>query len=255
MTSGSLLIAALAALVGGAINSIAGGGSLVTFPILVALGIPPLMANTTNTMALWPGAFGSLWGYRRQFAGVGGWVASIGATGVLGGLVGGWLLLTTGNDRFERVVPFLVLGATVLFLLNGPLTRWLRGHQQGGEVAPKPPPAFLGVQFLVGIYGGYFGAGIGILTLGVLGLFGLTDIHKMNALKVWGALAANLVAALHFAAKGAVVWPVALVMAGSSLVGGYVGSRLAQRVGQVWVRRSVAAIGLGTFIWLLVRAR
>ena len=255
MPVGSLLLAALAGLVGGAINSIAGGGTLVTFPILVALGVTPLTANTTNTMALWPGAFGSLWGYRRQFAGVGGWVASIGVTGVLGGVVGGWLLLTTGNDRFERIVPFLVLGATILFVLNGPLIRWLRGHERAEAVASKPPPAFLVVQFLVGIYGGYFGAGMGILTLGVLGLFGLTDIHKMNALKVWGALAANLVAALLFAAKGVVVWPVALVMAGSSLVGGYVGSRLAQRVGQVRVRRAVVAVGLGAFVWLLVRTR
>lgn len=255
MPVGSLLLAAFAGLVGGAINSIAGGGTLVTFPILVALGVSPLTANTTNTMALWPGAFGSLWGYRRQFAGVGGWVASIGVTGVLGGIVGGWLLLTTGNDRFERIVPFLVLGATILFVLNGPLIRWLRGHERVGEVASKPPPAFVVVQFLVGIYGGYFGAGMGILTLGVLGLFGLTDIHKMNALKVWGALAANLVAALLFAAKGVVVWPVALVMAGSSLVGGYVGSRLAQRVGQVGVRRAVVAVGLGAFVWLLLRTR
>jgi len=251
----SLLLAGFAALVGGAINSIAGGGTLVTFPILVALGVPPLTANTTNTMALWPGAFGSLWGYRRQFAGVGGWVASVGVTGVLGGILGGWLLLSTGNARFERIVPFLVLGATVLFVLNGPLVRWLRGHQRPGEVAAKPPPSFLVVQFLVGIYGGYFGAGIGILTLGVLGLFGLTDIHKMNALKVWGALAANLVAALLFAAKGAVVWPLALVMAGSSLVGGYVGSRLAMRVGQVWVRRAVVAVGFGSFLWLFLRVR
>lgn len=255
MPVASLLLAALAGLVGGAINSIAGGGTLVTFPIIVALGLTPLTANTTNTMALWPGALGSLWGYRRQFAGVGGWVTSIGVAGVLGGLLGGWLLLSTGNDRFEQIVPFLVLGATVLFVLNGPLLRWLRGHQRVGEVASKPPPSFLVVQFLVGIYGGYFGAGIGILTLGVLGLFGLTDIHKMNALKVWGALAANLVAALLFAARGVVVWPLALVMAGSSLIGGYAGSRLAQRVGQVWVRRSVVAIGFGSFLWLLFRAR
>lgn len=255
MPVASLLLAALAGLVGGAINSIAGGGTLVTFPIIVALGLTPLTANTTNTMALWPGALGSLWGYRRQFAGVGGWVASIGVAGVLGGLLGGWLLLTTGNDRFEQIVPFLVLGATVLFVLNGPMLRWLRGHQRVGDVASKPPSPFLVVQFLVGIYGGYFGAGIGILTLGVLGLFGLTDIHKMNALKVWGALAANLVAALLFAAKGVVVWPLALVMAGSSLIGGYAGSRLAQRVGQVWVRRSVVAIGFGSFLWLLFRAR
>lgn len=255
MPAESLLLAGFAALIGGAINSIAGGGTLVTFPMLVALGVPPLTANTTNTMALWPGAFGSLWGYRRQFAGVGGWVASVGVTGVLGGILGGWLLLSTGNARFERIVPFLVLGATVLFVLNGPLVRWLRGHQRPGEMAAKPPASFLVVQFLVGIYGGYFGAGIGILTLGVLGLFGLTDIHKMNALKVWGALAANLVAALLFAAKGAVVWPLALVMAGSSLVGGYVGSRLAMRVGQVWVRRAVVAVGFGSFLWLFLRVR
>ncbi|MBL8984641.1 MAG: sulfite exporter TauE/SafE family protein [Gemmatimonadetes bacterium] len=254
LTVGTLIGAGFAAVVGGAINSIAGGGTLVTFPAIVALGVPPLTANATNTMALWPGAFGSLWGYREQLAGMRSWVARFSVPSVLGGLSGGWLLLSTGQERFARIVPFLVLGATVLFMLNGPLGRWLRGRgAAGAEAEPQGGPFFFLAQFLVGVYGGYFGAGIGILMLAVLGLVGFTDIHRMNAVKVWGALLMNVVAAGLFAWKGVVLWPLALVMAVGAIVGGYGGSRFAMRVGQVWVRRAVVAIGMGSFLWLLVR--
>ena len=256
LSPATLLAAAVAALIGGGINSIAGGGTLVTFPAIVALGIPPLTANATNTMALWPGAFGSLWGYRPQLAGMRSWVARFSVPSLLGGVTGAWLLLTTGQERFSQIVPFLVLAATVLFMLNGPLGRWLRrraAESGGAQGRLHDGAGFFVAQFLVGVYGGYFGAGIGILMLAVLGLVGLTDIHEMNAVKVWGALLINVIAAAIFAIKGVVLWPLALVMAVGAIIGGYAGSRLALRVGQVWVRRAVVLIGMGSFAFLLLR--
>lgn len=255
MTGATLAGAAAAALVGGFINSMAGGGTLVTFPILVALGVPPLVANATNTMALWPGALGSLWGYRDRLAGMRTWIGWFSLPCLLGGFFGGWLLLSTGQDRFARIVPYLVLGATILFMANGPLSRWLGRRTGVDHEGVRPAWPFLAAQFAVGVYGGYFRAGIGILMLAVLGLAGFTDIHRMNAIKVWGALLVNVVAAALFAAGGVVLWPLAIVMAAGSIAGGYGGARLAQRVGRVWVRRVVVLVGLGSFVWLLLRSR
>jgi hypothetical protein len=244
----SLVLAALAAALGSGINSIAGGGTLVTFPAIVALGVPPLIANATNTVALWPGALASMWGYRGELAGTRAWLARFTLPSLLGGAAGGWLLLATGQDRFARIVPFLVLGATVLFMLHGPVMRWL-----GAGSHQVPAWLFVVTQFAVGIYGGYFGAGIGILMLAVLGLMGHTNIHQMNGLKNWGGLCINLVAALIFAVSGVVLWPLALAMAVGGILGGYAGARLAQRVGQEAVRRAVVVIGLAAFVWLLAR--
>ena len=247
-----LLPALLAAAIGSAINSIAGGGTLLTFPAIVLLGVPPLVANATSTVALWPGALGSMWGYRGELSGTRTWLARFTLPSLLGGGVGAWLLLTTGEDRFARIVPFLVLGATVLFMVQGPLFRWLRGHPHAGTQTPATA-VFLASQFAVGIYGGYFGAGIGIVMLAVLGLMGFSNIHQMNGLKNWGGLCINAVAAGMFALSGIVNWPVALAMACGGLLGGYAGSRLAQRVGQAAVRRAVVGVGLAAFVWLLIR--
>lgn len=262
MSLEGLAAGALAAALGGLINAIAGGGTLVTFPLIVALGVPPLTANVTNTMALWPGALGSVWGYRRHYPMIRAWIPPFSVASLAGGVAGGWLLLATGNRRFEQIVPFLVLGATVLFMAQGLITRWLRTRATPGSGLPfgesAAPPGhrlvlFL-IQFGVAVYGGYFGAGIGILMLAALGLLGLTDIHEMNALKTAGALLANLMAAALFAFSGTVHWPLAGAMAIGSVFGGYGGARLAQRVGAVWVRRAVVTIGLAAFVWLLARA-
>jgi uncharacterized protein len=269
-----LLLALAAAVVAGAINAIAGGGTLVSFPAIVALGVPPLVANATNTVALWPGAFGSLWAYRAEVSGARLWAARFAMPSILGGAAGALLLLWTPSDRFEQVVPFLVLGATVLFMAQGPIARRLRqgtnswtnsanggakappphGHfDVPGNALPPPPPIYLLYQFGVGVYGGYFGAGIGILMLAVLGAMGLSNIHRMNGLKNWGALCINAVAALIFSASGIVNWPFAIVMAVGGLIGGYSGAWLAQRVAQTSVRRAISAIGLSAFVWLLLK--
>lgn len=247
------LLAFLAAIAGGAINSIAGGGTLVTFPAIVALGLSPLTANATSTVGLWPGAVGSLWAYRPHLASARPWLIGLTLPSLLGGGLGAILLLRTGEDRFARIVPFLVLAATLLFMLQGPLRRWLGREHPHRPPGARPNGLFIAGQFAVGVYGGYFGAGIGILMLATLEWMGHRNIHLMNGLKNWGGLCINLVAAGLFIAGGIVHWPVALSLAAGGLLGGYVGARMAQRVAQATVRRAVVAIGFAAFAWLLFR--
>jgi uncharacterized membrane protein YfcA len=226
--------------VAGAMNAVAGGGTLLTFPALIGLGIPPLTANATSTVALWPGSAGSIWGYRRELAGARQWALGFALPSLLGGLVGALLLLATDEATFSELVPWLVLGATVLFMGQGPLGAWLRRRTNPAAAGADatdgtdrfPDVRLLAFQFLIGIYGGYFGAGAGILMLAALGLMGLTNIHRMNGLKNWGGLCMNAVAAITFAVSGLVNWPVALSMAIGEVSGGYLGSRTAQRVCQ-----------------------
>lgn len=253
-----LLVGALAALLAGIVNSIAGGGTLLTFPSLIAAGLNPLSANATSTVALLPGALSSMLAYRGELAGARRWAALFAVPSLAGGALGAFLLLHTSPEVFERVVPWLVLGATALFLLQRPLLRWIRGDAAATTTdlaisGTTPSPALLLGQFAVGVYGGYFGAGIGILMLAALGLMGFTNIHRMNGLKNWGGFCMNAVAALGFALSGLVDWPVALVMAVGSVVGGYIGARAAQRVPQDIVRGAVAVVGVLSGLWLLVR--
>jgi uncharacterized membrane protein YfcA len=251
------LVGAGAALLAGFVNAIAGGGTLLTFPALVAAGLSPLTANATSTVALLPGALSSMHGYRGELAGVRRWAAVFAVPSLVGGAIGAALLLHTTSAAFDRIVPWLVLGATALFLAQRPLLRLVRGARDhpGDELlsARPPSPGLLAGQLLVGVYGGYFGAGIGILMLAALGLMGFTNIHRMNGLKNWGGFCMNLVAALSFAAGGIVRWPVALGMALGSVAGGYLGARAALRVPQDVVRGAVAAVGILSGIWLLLR--
>ena len=269
-----LLLVVLAAAVGGAINSIAGGGTLVTFPALVGLGIPAIIANATSTVALWPGAVGSMYGYRNELAGVREWAIRFAIPSLLGGLVGALLLLRTPDDRFDAIVPWLVLGATLLFVIQRPLMAAIRRRnrpevrgQRSGETptqqdsltahsdpATRPPSAALLLfQFAVAVYGGYFGAGIGILMLAALGFMGFTNIHRMNGLKNWGGLCINVTAAATFAILGLVNWPVAIAMAIGATAGGYAGSRLAQRIPQESVRMLVVLVGFAASVWLFLQ--
>lgn len=260
-----LMAVAVAAAVGGMVNSIAGGGTLLTFPALIALGVPPLVANATSTVALWPGALSSMYGYRAHLRGLLRWSMIFALPSLLGGGVGAWLLLNTSESRFEAIVPWLVLGATFLFAVQSPIMRRF-GHVRRsaiGHVAPSRPshgarvfaprhgPTALLWQFLVGVYGGYFGAGIGILMLAVLGFMGFTDIHRMNGLKNWGGLCINFVAAVMFAVSGIVDWAVALAMAVGAIAGGYAAAHLAQRVPQVVVRRAIIVVGIASGLWLM----
>ncbi|MBI3791981.1 MAG: sulfite exporter TauE/SafE family protein [Gemmatimonadetes bacterium] len=242
-------------------NSIAGGGMLLVFPALVGLGVPPIIANATSTVALWPGAITSMWGYRDELAGARAWAYRFAVPNVIGGLAGALLLLATPEQRFKALVPWLVLVATVIFAAQKPLVRWLAKeggiipHAQvvhpDGTLAP-PTLAILCVQFAIAVYGGYFGAGAGILMLGVLGFMGLSNIHQMNGLKNWAALCFNGVAIGTFALGGVVDWTLVLALGSSAAAGGYLASRLAQRVPQAAVRTVITLMGLGYAGWLLV---
>lgn len=200
-------------------------------------------------------------GYLGELRGARAWAVRFAIPSLAGGLAGALLLLVTPADRFDALVPWLVLGATGLFLVQRPAMRWLRAHSPSahaaGSVPPdpalRPPPASaLAYQFLVGVYGGYFGAGIGILMLAALGFMGFTNIHRMNGLKNWGGLCANFMAAATFAFSGLVDWRVAVAMALGAAIGGYGGSRLAQRVPQDRVRQLIIGIGFASAIWLFV---
>ena len=241
-----LLLVAVAALGGGIINSIAGGGTLLTFPALVALGVPPIVANATSTVALWPGSLTSFWGYRKAIGGIRAWWLHWAIPSVLGGVTGALLLINTPEKQFASLVPWLIWGATALFLLQRPIMKWIVGH--GGTNAEvertKPPMRFLVYQFGVAVYGGYFGAGAGILMLAAFEMMGLRNIHTMNGLKNWCGLNINAIAVAVFVVSGIIIWPVALTMAVGAMAGGAIGSRMAQRVGQQWVRRAVVVIGV-----------
>ena len=252
----------LAAFAAGMMNSVAGGGTLVTFPTLVWLGIDPIQANVTSTVALWPGSLGAMVGFRRELGDSRRWMLLLGAPSVVGGLIGARLLLLTPSPVFASIVPYLILFATILFAAGEPLMRRLRANnprqdsEQGSATRARGRAWWAGAiafQFFVAIYGGYFGAGIGILMLAALGLLGLTDIHQMNGLKNFFAVCINIVAAAYFIASGRVEWSYALVMVVGAIAGGYGGAGLARRLGRQFVRRAVIVIGLAMAVSLLFR--
>ncbi len=242
----------VAAVAAGMINSVAGGGTLITFPTLVWLGRDPILANATNTVALWPGSLAGMVGFLPHLKGGGKWLALLTGPSILGGIVGAVLLLRTPTETFAFLVPYLILGATVLLAAQEPLQRTLLS----GSTPHDSKLWWAGAicfQFLVAVYGGYFGAGIGILMLAALGLLRLTDIYQMNGLKNFFALCINGVAAIYFAWSGSVHWLDAAVMAAGAIAGGYGGATLAQRMGRKAVRGIAVAVGLAMAISLLIR--
>jgi uncharacterized protein len=254
----SLLHAALmfaAAFFAGAVNSIAGGGTLLTFPILIWLGLDPKVANATSTVALWPGLFGGVFGFRREMNDSSLILMRLGVISVIGGGVGAWLLIATPSPTFARLVPFLILFATILFMLQGPVNRWLHLPAADGESTKAWWIGAMIFQFFSAIYGGYFGAGNGILMLAAMGLLGLHDIHRANGIKNFLGICINCVAVVAFSIANLVSWPRALLMAVAALAGGYVGARTAQRVGRVFIRRAIVAIGFVITIVMLWRMR
>jgi hypothetical protein len=234
-----------AAFLAGIVNSIAGGGTLISFPTLVWLGRNAILANATNAAALWPGSFAGMIGFRRDLANVPRRLLLLTLPSVVGGAAGAILLLHTSTRTFEHLVPWLILSATLLLAFQEVITRHLPHRWPLGLV--------LVFQLLVGIYGGYFGAGMGILMLAALGLIGLTDLHQMNGLKNLLAICINGVAAIYFAISGAVIWFDALIMAVAAILGGFAGAKIAHRLGRKFVRASVVVIGLGMTVALFLK--
>jgi uncharacterized membrane protein YfcA len=244
-----------AAFAAGAINSIAGGGTLLTFPVLIWLGLDPKVANGTSTVALWPGLFGGLYGYRKELENSSTILLRLGLTSIVGGALGAWLLILTPSPVFASLVPFLILFATVLFMSQSTINKRLRL----GSLEENPTGGWwigaMVFQFFSAMYGGYFGAGNGILMLAGMGLLGLTSLNRANGIKNFLGICINSVAVLSFALAGLVVWPDALAMAVGALAGGYFGASMAVRIGQVWVRRGIVIIGFVIFVVMIWKLR
>lgn len=242
-----------AAMIAGVINSVAGGGSLISFPALIAFGVPAVPANATNTAALWPGTLSSVFAYTRDTTLYRDLVLPLVIPSVLGGLLGAFVLVITPPEWFDWIVPFLVLFATLLFAFRDQFNRLFNlGGSEERVTALGRVWGFL-FQLFVATYGGYFGAGIGILMLGSLSVMGLRDIHRMNALKTLLGTMINVIAFCFFALKGLVVWPLALWMTLGAVIGGYVGARTAKRVDQRYIRAFVMVVGLFVAVWLFVK--
>jgi uncharacterized membrane protein YfcA len=249
--TGGEVAALLASAAGaGAMNAMAGGGTILTFPTLLLLGEPAITANATSTVALLPGSAAGLYGYRREMEGHRGWLARLFLPSLLGGALGAFLLLATPERIFAGLAPYLVLFATLLFAVSGPISRWT--SPAPGDDAPAHFAAAWLFQLAVGVYGGYFGAGVGILMLAVLGFLGLSDIHAANGVKNFLTLTINGVAALYFVLRGAVVWPAALVLMAGAVAGGYAGARLARSIGREKSRAAVVVIGAAVAVLLFL---
>jgi len=251
MTTGQIAVMVAASAGGGVMNALAGGGTLLTFPVLVLLGEPSIQANATSTVALLPGAAASMVGYRREVATHREWLKTLFIPSLAGGAVGSMLLLRTPEKAFAHLAPFLVLFATLLFLLQAVLG----SRFDPAMTKPRGASRMLVImcfQLGVAIYGGYFGAGIGIMMLVILGSLGVKDIHAANGLKNFFGMCINGVAAGYFIVRGVVDWPAALVMILGASIGGYAGARLGRRIGKEKARAAVVVIGFaitGILLW------
>jgi hypothetical protein len=242
---GGLLFGAAA--LGGAVNSVAGGGSFIAFPALLFAGIPAVAANATNTVALWPASAASAIAYRRELANSGQALAPMGIASLVGGLAGSLLLLRTSDRTFVALIPWLLLFAATLFSFGGPIAKRITAD------ARAPLGVAVAAQVAISVYGGYFGGGIGIMMLAVLSLIGMTDIHRMNAVKAVLASLINGIAVAAFIVARAVAWTPGLIMVAGGVAGGYAGASMARRVSPRHVRAIVMGIAWSITAYFFVR--
>lgn len=246
MTLLDAFLVATGAFIAGGMNALAGGGTFFSFPAMLAAGVPPVMANASNTVALWPASVSGAWAYRREVMRHGRWAALLAVLSVVGGLAGGLLLLATSNAAFSRLIPWLLLVATALFTFSSQVGRFVGWFKQRlGLRRAATPGSFGGAvfQLMVAIYGGFFGAGMGILTLAALAIQGFEDMQDLNALKNMTSALNYTVSALTFIIAGAISWPHTLVALCTAAVGGYLGASVARRLPQLWLKRLVIAVG------------
>lgn len=250
MSAPDLLVIAAVALAAGGINSIAGGGSLILFPVLVALGLGTVAANVTNSVAQWPGYIGGVLGFRKDYVGQRGRLVRFGLVALLGGTAGCVLLLTTPSEAFDVVVPVLVLMASLLLALQPLITRRLTRAADGG---PRRDPAWLyAALFLATVYGGYFGGALGVILVGVLGV-GLHDLKLSNALKSALSTVTATVTVVIFGIWGPVDWAAVAVAAPAALLGGFLGARVARRIPAAPLRVFIVAFGVAVSVYLFSR--
>ena len=243
----------LAGVAGGAVNALAGGGTLITFPTLTAVGIPPIPANVTNTVALSPGYLSATFAQLKDLKGQARRLRFLAPAGLMGGLVGGLLLLNTQEKVFRQLVPYLILLACGLLAVQDPVRKWLVKRSTRGVESHIPEPWAILPIFVAGIYGGYFGAGLSVIILAVLGVILEDTLTRLNALKQGIAFSVNIAAAVLFLFSGRVVWPAAVVMAAGAILGGMLGGKIAGRIKPTTLRWVVVTIGVVVAVIYLVR--
>lgn len=247
-----------ASVLGGTLNAVAGGGSFITVPALNFTGVPLINANTTSTVALWPGSVASTGAYRRELAKLNRFLLLLtSGISIIGGILGAILLLKTPQQAFASLFPFLLLSATLLFTFGKNLTsqihKYMPSFEQKSNLSPWMIVLVSVVQFLIALYGGYFGGGIGILMLAALELIGMENIHEMNALKTLLASCINGVAVVTFIIAGAVLWIQALIMIAGAIIGGYGGAYFARKLNPMIVRVFVIVIGFSMTIYFFIK--
>lgn len=255
ISSSDTVLLVVAGLLAGVMNAVAGGGTFLTFPSLVFIGIPSVAANQTSTIAVFPGQCASFWAYRKILAAQTRTVVVLGVTSLLGGAVGAIILLNTSTPAFDLLVPWLLLGATLMFAFGNRVRRHLGMRLAGasGEIGRDALIKAAALQLIIGIYGGFYGAGAGMLELAVLDMLGLENIHLANALKVILTTAFNTLAVVIFVAVGKIYWTAALIVGTATIVGGYGGAWTAQRLPQAWVRGFVIVVGATMTIYFFLR--
>lgn len=234
----------MAAMAAGFINAIAGGGTLVSFPTLLALGIPPVVANVTNTVALVPGTIGGMWSQRKDFRSQYRRLLRLLPVSVVGGIVGGLLLLNTKESSFRSLIPYLILGATLLLGFQVQIKNWVISRIGHAHTEHHNPVVMLSLVLIAAIYGGYFGAGLGVILMAVLGLVTDDSLVQLNFLKQALGFAVNLSAAIYFAFSGKVDWMIAFIMIFGSLTGGLIGGKVAGKMKPEILRWIVVSAGL-----------
>jgi uncharacterized protein len=245
------LLLFVASVLAGALNSVAGGGSFLTFPALLLVGLPPISANATNNTGTWIGYLSSLYAYRKDRAVRWQELLVLVSISLAGGVIGSLLLLKTPQTVFSRLVPYLLLAATILFALDPSLKKL-----QPKAGAPRSPATRLALrifQLAIAIYGGFFGGGVGILLLALFGLMGMEDIHAMNALKTILSTCINGIAMVTFVISGTVFWPQAALMSVGTLLGGYWGVYYVKKLDPKLVRRFVVLVGLGMSLYFFFK--
>ena len=238
----SYIIASIAAVLAGFINAIAGGGTLITFPTLTALGIPPIVANVTNTLALCPGYFGGIFAQRKNFKSQKDRLWKLLPVSIIGGLTGGFLLLKLPESSFKILIPYLILIATALLAFQVPLKNWSVSHEHKGSKLLKNTGMYF-LIFIAAVYGGYFGAGLGVILMGVLGTALNESLNKINILKQTLAFVINVTAAIYFAFSGKAEWFFVLTMAFGAIIGGFIGGKMVDKIPAAILRYIVVIIG------------
>jgi uncharacterized membrane protein YfcA len=254
MTPLSIVVLFFAAMIAGALNSVAGGGSFITYPALVFGGVPVINANTTSTIALWPGTVASIGAYRKEIAAERAGLWPLLVASLIGGTIGALILLGTPQSTFAKLLPFLLLLATLLFAFGKRVSERVRKTVSKADL---PTSTLRGgvilLQFVIALYGGFFGGGIGMMMLAAFALLGMDNIHRMNGMKTLMAGVINGAAVIIFVINGAIYWPQAVVMIGGAIIGGYTGATYAQRINPVLVRQFVIVVGFALTVIFFVR--